>query len=148
MLPDGQYCLGQALGLMGDFKNIVNCAFFNIRFAQVGETPSLALDKVIAVVSTTRDLLDAGYWLVVGNEPLTINKKDWPNEQYAANGYVGAKTYGSGIIKKFLAAYYGHFPWNCYKDPEYFDKLLLLPSKKPPIAKLKFKDTRNDSNAR
>ena len=142
-LPDGQYVLGQALGVMGEFTNVVNCAFFDIRFqpSVVSNAPSLELSKLIAVVSTTRDLLDGGYWPIVAHAPISINKRDWPNEQFARKGYVGAETHGSGIVRNFLSAYYGLFPWNGYKDPEYFDKLLMSPSKKPPNSALKLNDS-------
>jgi Immunity protein 26 len=140
-LPDGQFCLGQALGLMGEFKNVVNCAFFDIRFQEGSDPPSVDSAKFIAVISTTRDLLDAGYWPIIGNAPLSVVKAKWPNQQFAKSGYVGAKTYGSGNVKDFLAAYYGQFPWNAYKDSEYFDKLLISPAKKPPDSALKFKDS-------
>jgi hypothetical protein len=140
-LPDGQCCLGQALGLMGEYVNVVNCVLFDIRFRMVDTAPSLDPNKVIAVVSTTRDLLDEGHWPIVGHAPIFIKKSNWPNEQFAKKDYVGAKTYGSGIVNDFLAAYYGLFPWDGYKEPDYFDKMLSSPSKKPSNSILKFKDS-------
>lgn len=141
-LPDAQYCLGQALGIMGEFTNVVNCAFFDLRFRAVDAAPSPDMDRLIAVVSTTRDLLDRGRWPVVGHTPALIRKNDWPNERFAKKGYVGAETHGSGIVVHFLSAYYGLFPWDGYQDPEYFDKLLVSPAKKPPASVLKFKGTK------
>jgi hypothetical protein len=52
---------------------------------------------------------------------------------------LGAETKGSGILNNFVAAYFGQFPWNGYKDPDYFDKLLISPSKRPPRSALKFR---------
>lgn len=141
-LPDGQYCLGQALGLMGEFTNVVNCAFFDLRFRTLDAAPPADMARLIAVLSTTRDLLDRGTWPVVGHAPLVLRKNDWPNEDLAKKGYVGAKTLGSGIVVHFLSAFYGFFPWNGYQDPEYFDKLLISPAKKPPKTVLKFKEAK------
>ena len=31
----------------------------------------------------------------------------------------------------FLSAYHKLLPWNHYHDPEYFDKLLISPDRKP-----------------
>jgi hypothetical protein len=140
-LPDGKYCLGQALGIMGDFKNVVNCALFDVRVQALDGAPPLDREQLIAVVSTTRDLLDNGHWRIIGKAPMFIAKSSWPNEEFAKKGYVGAVTYGSGIVNNFLAAYYGLFAWNGYKDPAYFDKLLVSPAKKPPNSALKFKDS-------
>ena len=137
-LDDGECCLGQVLGQMGGFKNIVNCAFFDIRLKD-GDPPYFVLDKLIAVISTTRDLLDEGYWSIIGHQPMAVKKSGWPNEQFSNSGYIGAKTYGSGIVNHFLSAYYGLYPWNGYKDSNYFLKLLVSPSKKPPDSVLMFK---------
>jgi hypothetical protein len=138
-LPDGQYALGQALGIMGDFVNVVNVALLDQRFSGPDSAPPPDAEKLFAVVSTTRDLLDNGRWIVVGHADLLVEKGKWPNEQFARKGYVGAETQGSAIIGNFLAAYYGLFPWNGYNDREYFQKLLISPSKRPPNAALKFK---------
>jgi Immunity protein 26 len=136
-LPDGRFCLGQVLGQMGDYTNVVNCAFFDIQF-DASAPPPLDLHRLIAVLSTTRDLLDGGYWMVVGHAPVCIPKRNWPNEQFARHDYVGSKTYGSGNVKYFLEAFYGFEPWDAYHDQNYFDKLLISPLKKPPNEKLKF----------
>lgn len=137
-LPGGKFCLGQVLGQMGDFPNVINCAFFDILFDPAKAQPSLQMDRLIAVLSTTCDLLAGGYWLVVGKAPVCITKRKWPNERFAWKGYVGATTYGSGNVRHLVEAFYGFEPWDAYKDPEYFDKLLISPSKKPPNANLKF----------
>ena len=59
-----------------------------------------------------------------------------PNQYIAfdllrANGYIGAKILGSAIIMKFISAYLGHYPWNCYYKDDYFDEFLLYPENKP-----------------
>lgn len=136
LLPNNKYCLGQALGLMGEYKNVVNCAFFDRQYT-LGEEPAIDTAEMIAVLSTTRDLLDNGHWTIVRNEAPCMEKKKWPNEEFAKNEYVGAKTYGSGIVNHFILAYYGYFPWDGYKDPEYFEKLLISPNKKPPESQLR-----------
>jgi len=38
---------------------------------------------------------------------------------------------GSGNMREFVNAFYGLAPWNGYFDPNYFDKLLIDPSKRP-----------------
>jgi hypothetical protein len=139
-LPDGTRCAGQVLGIRGNYIHVVNCAFFDIRF-KPNEGPQRVCDmqKLIAALATTRESLDYCLWEVFGREPVCLPRSSWPNEQYADKNYVGAVTEGSGIVSEFLAAYYGLYPWNGYKDPEYFDKLLLSPQKRPPASQLKFK---------
>jgi len=48
-----------------------------------------------------------------------------------ANGYVGVKVIGSGIITKFLEAYHSLYPWNGFARPDYLDSLLLRKEYKP-----------------
>lgn len=131
-LPDGRRGLGQVLGTRPGFPNVLNCAFFDVVFDPATPPPALDKDRLISVVSTTRDLLDDGTWTVVGHAPGCIPRSQWPNEAFAKDGYVGAVTFGSGIVNKFLAAYHGMFPWNGFKDPNYFERLL-VPAAKPPL---------------
>jgi len=41
------------------------------------------------------------------------------------------KIVGSANIAEFLNAYYGLVPWDDWADPNYLDKLLISPDKKP-----------------
>lgn len=137
---DGYFCLGQVVDLM--VPNAPSCAFYDVRFRVGTMVPpdiELVEPKIIASLSTTREQLDRGYWRVVTNQPPALEQKYWPNEHLRSVGWVGAKTYGSGIVTDFLNAFYGLFPWDYYLDPKYFDELLYSKTKKPTRLVLKAK---------
>ena len=60
-------------------------------------------------------------------------------EKLKKANFVGVKVIDSGIIIKFLNAFYGMFPWDHFHDPEYLDKLLVS-SKLKPTQRLVFKE--------
>ncbi len=126
---DGQFSVGQVLDLM--IKNVVSCAFFDIRFS--GEPPSLTLvsEKLISCASVTRDALDKGDWKVIGRQNIIVGRAMWPNERFRAKKWVGAKIYDSIILDSFLNAFYGLDTWDKWHDPNYLDRLLISPDKKP-----------------
>ncbi len=130
---DGRYAVGQIVGREAGALNSASVAFFDQRCDRPEDAPDLplALDRVISVVFSTRDLLDSWTWRVVGNQPVTVPKRLLPHEATRASGWTGAKVIGSGILRQFLDAYFGLAPWDDWHDPTYLDRLLLSPDKKP-----------------
>ena len=135
-LLDGRYAVGQVLDFM--MPNAPSCAFYGrtIERALPGEV-TIARNDIISAVSTTRDLFDAGRWQVVDNQVVQLEQARWPNEQCRSRRWVGAVTQGSGIVENFLNAFHRLAPWDIYKDPNYFDEMLISEAVKP--AKLVFK---------
>jgi len=133
---DGLWSAGQILDRM--MANVASCAFYAVRVAEPNSLgPSLPPDSLIAVATVTRDGLDSGAWKVVGHAPIGVERRLWPNEPFRDVGWIGAKIYDAGIIEEFLDAFHGLVPWDKWKDPNYLDRLLISPDKKP--AKLLYK---------
>jgi hypothetical protein len=131
-LMDGTAAVGQILHLTPQALNSAVCAYYGVRVWD-GITPEKALgdDKLIAVLFTTRDLLDSGKWRVVDRAaPRHLDQLSALRE-LECNGFVGAKIIGSGIITKLLEAYFGLRPWDAFADPLYLDKLLVAPDRRP-----------------
>ena len=132
-LKDGQHALGQVISYEPEVLNSVGVALFDSRVptredALVGE-PALA--NAFAILFATRDLLDSGVWQVSGDRAVAIPKRLFPYEHLRATGFIGARVIGSGIITEFLNAFYALAPWDDWHDPQYLDRLLLSPAKKP-----------------
>lgn len=133
-LNNGQFVLGQIVGREAKVLNSATVAFYDYRFDAEDEAKkvgSLQREKAFSVVFSTRESLDSGDWHVVENREVGVSIEDMPYEHLRSSGYVGAKVVGSGILDEFLNAYYGLAPWDDWKDPQYLDRLLLSPSKKP-----------------
>jgi len=128
---DGRYSLGQVLDQT--MTNVISCAFLDIRLAAVEEFCEAAVlpERVMSAVSTTREQLDSGDWVVVGSVPLLLPRSQWPNEEFRNDDWVGAETHGSAIVDEFLNAFHGLVPWDDWYDPGYLDTFLLSPDKKP-----------------
>ena len=59
-----------------------------------------------------------------------------PHSDLESREFVGAKIIGSGIMQKFLDAYFGLIAWDKWQDPNYLDKLLLPGVPRPANAVL------------
>lgn len=138
-MGDGRCAVGQIVGREAGVLNSVSVAFFDQRCERPEDAPHLplTLDRVISVVFSTRDLLDSWTWRVVGNRPVVVPQHLLPYEATRASGWVGAKVIGSGNLRKFLDAYFGLRAWDDWHDPEYLDRFLLSPDKKPKTVILK-----------
>jgi hypothetical protein len=131
---DGMNVVGQIVAQERQALNSVTCAFFDIRVRDEREVKALSVlptDRVFSILFVSRDLLDRGVWRVVGRLPVAIPQDQLPYEHLRAKGWVGATVTGSGIVSKFLNAYYALAPWDDWKDPAYLDRLLVSPDKKP-----------------
>lgn len=133
---DGRWTPAQVLNLM--MPNVPSCAFYRTRLAPPFLPPlQLERNDIFSALTVTRDLLDSRRWPIVDAAPVQLERARWPNEQYRSRRWVGSKTYGSGIVEDFLNAFHGLAPWDQYKDPNYFDRLLLSESWKPAKVILK-----------
>jgi hypothetical protein len=90
--------------------------------------------RVIALIAVSDEEFDFGAFPRIGPAPAMAHRKDFPNERYALTGYVGAKSYTGAVVADFLSAWHGLTPWTTYKDPAYFDQLLMNGVERPPHA--------------
>ena len=136
---DGQFSAGQIVGREADVLNSVTVALFRKRFSEPeeAECAELTEDDAISIVFTTRDLLDSGDWSVIGTRRILIRHDVLPHENLRAKKFVGAKVYGSGIVMKFMDAFFGLAPWDDFHDPRYLERLLLSIDLKPQQLVLK-----------
>ena len=75
-----------------------------------------------------------GFWPIIqqGIVNKNILKQYFPNIDLIEQGnIIGINTEGSAIIDDFIKAYFSLAPWDDWHDPEYLDKLLISPDKKP-----------------
>ncbi len=93
--------------------------------------------KLIAMIAVDDDPFSFGGFPRIGPASAMVGRRDFPNEAFAQNGYVGAKSYTGGIVADFLSAWHRLGPWNAYKDPAFFDKLLITGIVRPSDVILK-----------
>lgn len=131
---DGRFVVGQIVGREARVLNSVTVALFDQVIGSkenAGNLQDLDVEKAFSIVFSTRESLDRWLWEIVGHREVAIQKSDMPHEELRSSRFVGAKVYGAGIIRKFVNAYYGLHPWDTYKDPDYFERLLFSPDEKP-----------------
>ena len=119
-LDDKSSVLGQIVEIEKEVLNCITCVFFYSR-----NEKSINTLKPISIQFVTKDLFNSGKWKRIGNEKVQIPETSLPYRETKENGWVGAKVIGSGIIVKFLSAFYGQRQWNEMKDPNYYNNLLL-----------------------
>lgn len=131
---DGSASLGHIVAQEREMLNSVTCAFYDSKVPVTCPPDSPPLpkdDALIACLFTTHDLLGRGVWPVIGHVSVDLPRKYLPYEDCRSKRWVGAKMYGSGIVRQFLDAYYRLAPWDDWADPKYLDGLLIGPNKRP-----------------
>jgi hypothetical protein len=137
-LKDENAVVGQVLAHESEVLNGVSCAFFDIRLpASSSQVPMGTFTDPFSILFTTRDQLDAGKWRVLERRPVAVGRERFPYEHLRAARFVGAKVVGSRNIGLFVNAYYALAPWDDWADPNYLDRLLVAPNKKPARLLLK-----------
>ena len=114
-LSDGSAVLGHVVAREPSMMNSVTCAFFDIKVPEScppDEPPGPTNSGLVSCLFTTHDLLSSGTWTVIGDCNPAVPATCLPFENERANGWVGAKMHGSGIVRDFLDAYYGLAPWD------------------------------------
>ena len=130
-LEDGTFSVGQVVAQDKEVLNSVFCVFSMVRVKGSEAEISIDIDNVVSALFTTPDLLNSGDWLVVRNEePIPVDKF-FDIKKLKSEGFLGAKVIGSGVVIKLMDACFGLYPWDDFYEPDYLDKLLLSPSKKP-----------------
>jgi hypothetical protein len=140
-LLDGDVVLAQIVGREAKALNSITIALFDIKCKPSDvATASTFLDvaRVFAVLFVTRDLLDNGEWPIFDSKSVLVPETLRPYEDLRQSGFVGARIIGSGIVEKFVNAFYGLRPWDAWHDPNFLDGLLLSLEKKP-VARLVYK---------
>jgi len=130
-LTDGTYAMGQVLDT--SIPNTASCAFFDHRQKTAIPTNCVEVteDNVIATATVIASHLDRGAWSVFTRCKPVLAREKWPNEATRRGGWVGSMVYSGAILEDFFNAYYCLVPWDQFHDPQYLDRLLISPSKKP-----------------
>ncbi|HEY0978268.1 MAG TPA: hypothetical protein VGE21_12425, partial [Flavobacteriales bacterium] len=130
-LSDGRLMLGQVIRFEREALMSVSCVLFEQYFASGSMAPTPDPESVVCAQYITPDLLDRGVWRTTANHPIAIPEELYPRKKPTSSGYIGATVEGSGIITHFANAFAGLAAWDSYLDPQYLDKLLIEPGKKP-----------------
>jgi len=133
-IKNDEYVPGQIVRFEDRTLHSASCAFFDQKVKTIEEGSEIILEfsKCFSAVLVTPDGLDSGVWPIVGNQDVLLPKKLWPFEKklkrklFRRKGN-GARIYGSGVVDDFLNAYFGLKAWDSYKDPNFFNEMLLFP---------------------
>lgn len=121
----------QVLSLQREALNSVVCAFSLLSPKEVRRREEVRPCNVISIQFVTRNLLDCGAWPVFQHGTVLAYHALFHLQSHIDQEFVGTEIIGAGIMRNFLDACHGKFPWNGYFDPEFFDKLLIAPDRKP-----------------
>lgn len=130
-LSDKTYTVGQVIGIEKEALNSAICGFSLVKVEDKQTAFTFSSDDFISVLFVTTDLLDSGDWPIVSNlEPVNVYNY-FDIDRLRAEGFIGVKVTGSGIVIKFMDACFGYYPWNGFYQSNYLDQFLLSPDKKP-----------------
>lgn len=132
-LKDGTHGVGQVVARDRSLLRSAAIALFDLKAdCLAGQGPHvLPLGTLFSELVCTRDLLDSGRWAVVGRAASPVPEDVVAYEALRASGFVGESVVGSAIVEEFVNAYFGLMPWDDWYVPDYLDKLLVSPGRKP-----------------
>ena len=138
-MGDGSFGVGQVVLIerkaTGDGLPYV--ALFSTRLSEVKDFEKIKSNlensdnQLLSVLMTPGTQLTDGLWPIVGAGVPRNIEKYISIQLLRENNYIGEKSYTAGILVNFLEAYHGLKPWDMYFEPDFFDKLLISPDKKP-----------------
>lgn len=129
-LIDGSFALVQAVEHW--MPRWVYTAVTNQRFMQLpSEIGHIPAGAIISLLAVSDDPFSFGSFARLGSMPPLACRSDFPNEHFVDKGYIGAKSYTPQILIDFLSAWHGLAQWNQYKDPRYFETLLIPGIERP-----------------
>jgi hypothetical protein len=130
-LKNGDYAIGHILDQR--MVNTVRIALYNEVISDLNTiSENLINDEhLVSLIEVTREQLDYGVWKIIGNILTIISIEKYANEQFRSNKWINYIVLYATVAETFMNAYLGLLPWDKYYDPDYFDKLLVNPSKKP-----------------
>ena len=132
-LPDGSFRIAQAIDTM--WPNVIYVALFSNRYQTIpAELPQLKREPVVSLSATWKQHLNRGQWAALGVAIPVFTKSEFPNEQFASDGYVGASNSDAGLLSDFLAAFHGIEPWNVMYKEDYWERYLMFNVSRPSSA--------------
>lgn len=102
----------------------------------LSEVLPLQESDCIALLTVFGRPLDRGLWRSLGQRDVILLSSRDENWKTRGDQWVGATVFTSNMVEAFLNAYHGLEPWDDFADPEFLDKLLLPPHRRPPGVKL------------
>ena len=130
-LEDGSYCLG--LILLSDLEKFDGplCALSTNKVSDLSNISEIEEADIKSVLFTSSDQLDKSGWQVVGHQSIKIYEKYYA--RYLEDGFtmIGVELIGSGIVRRFMDACFGLYPWDGFFEKDFLDKLLLAGVKRP-----------------
>ncbi len=140
-LKDKTFSVGKIIAIEPDALNSIVIALFDTKIETKSNIKttinSFSKKNIISIIFTTKDLLNKSNWKIIDiKKELNIGNL-FNLKELRKKDFMDVKIIGSGIIEKFLNAYFKLGAWNEMKDPKYYDKLLILSNKKPDKVILK-----------
>lgn len=136
-LLNGTHAVGQVIEVE---KAPENCALCFLTLKQQNlETPatSFVLDDLIAITLVQTGHFQNDTWPIIGFEQLPRIERVFQLADAKANQFEQTERYDPALVEAFINASHGLYPWDAFPDPAFFDKLLLNPDQRPPLAKMK-----------
>ena len=92
------------------------------------------MDEVVSIQFVTTvalDFHDLDYWPIVGHASVLDFEPVVDLDGRRARGFIGTNILDAGILMNVLDVCFALATWDFHADPEYFDKILLSPDRKP-----------------
>ena len=128
-LGDDSYVLGQVLVTENCPMKSLLCGFYDVRTSELDKlrerSAALASLTPITIQLVTPELFKSGVWPIVASTAPAHVEKYWGLNKLRRRDFIGLPALGAGIIRKFLMACYGLYPWDGPAEAGYFDRLLL-----------------------
>lgn len=135
-LLDGTHAAGQVIEADETPDNSVLC-LLTLKLAEPDIAPSgFALSELIALVLLRPDHLVDGTWPITGFEQLPRIEDVFKLKAAKSKRFENIQIHDAATIEAFINACHGHYPWDAFPDPAFFDTLLVKRDARPAQARM------------
>jgi len=135
-LLNGDHAVGQVIEVEKAPENTAFC-LLTLKHLTPTDTPSpLILSELVALVLLRPNHFVDATWPIIGFEQLPQIEDIFKLETAKVGRFENVQIHEPAIIEAFVNACHGHYPWDAFPDPAFFDTLLVTPSARPETARM------------
>lgn len=134
-LADRSFGIAQAVVASPGLSGVINVAVFDHRYPSLADCrPTVARERVIALLGTWRAEMNGGWWALIGWAEPCVRADEFTNLQLGS--LVGHTHHSGGVLENLVSAYHGLLPWNVNYREDYYDALLAPGVIRPKTARV------------
>ncbi len=136
-LLNGDFAVGQVVETATTPSNTALCALTLLKSAPDWPPSAIHHSEVISLILIQDTALSDETWQVIGFEAVPALERIADLSDARSAGFSNMTQHDPALIEAFVNACHGHYPWDGFPDPQFFNSLLINPKVRPKAARMK-----------